>query len=259
MREFACDLPTKKPTTEVACKKNGAGLIANSTAVFNLTTPICPSITADRDGLVIHPNAAKWETGPIAEGTNVYKDQILLLMPDLSKMQVKVGIHESMVDRVRPGQVARVTLPDQTLEGTVISVATVTTPASWWTGNVVKYETIIELPSVEGLKPGMSAEVELILAEHNDVMTIPVSAVIETEQGHFCWVTTDQGPQRRSLQLGDSNDVYSVVEAGLKEGDVVVLNPLAYVDDAQDEVLLPPGQDQQADTFAPVDDAASSE
>lgn len=194
-------------------------------------------IKANRDGLVIYPSAAAWkETPDITEGGNVRKDQTLLLMPDLSKMQVKVGIHESVIDRVKPGQVARITLPDRTLYGTVASVSPVTRPAGWWTGNVVKYDTIIELPSVAGLKPGMSAEVEVILDRHQDVLTVPVAAVLETELGAFCWVRTANGPKRRVLQLGASNDSFIVVEAGLKQGEAVVLNVLAFMDEAQDEV-----------------------
>ena len=62
---------------------------------------------------------------------------------------------------------------------------------------------------------------------------IPVEAVVETEQGIFCWVGTREEAQRRSLQLGNSNDVYIVVEAGLQEGDQVVLNPTACIPEAQ--------------------------
>jgi HlyD family secretion protein len=195
-------------------------------------------IRAPRGGLVIHPSAAAWkETPDIAEGVNVRKDQTLLLMPDLSQMQVKVGIHESIVDRVKPGQAARITLPDRTVDGKVTSVSPVTRPSGWWTGNVVKYDTIIELPSVEGLKPGMSAEVEVIMDRHADVLTIPVAAVVETEAGAFCWVETAEGSNRRALQLGDSNDSFIVVKAGLKEGDEVVLNAQALMDDIQDEQM----------------------
>ena len=61
------------------------------------------------------------------------------------------------------------------------SIASVTSPAGWWTGNQVKYDTIIQLPSEEGLRPGMSAEVEIIIARHENVLTIPVAAVLETE------------------------------------------------------------------------------
>jgi multidrug efflux pump subunit AcrA (membrane-fusion protein) len=138
-----------------------------------------------------------------------------------------------------PGLAAKITLPDKTLEGKVSSVASVTKPAGWWTGNVVKYDTIIKLPSVDGLKPGMSAEVEVILDRHEDVLTIPVAAVLETEEGDFCWVKTADGAQRRPLRLGDTDDSFIVVKAGLKEGDEVMLNPLAFIEEAQSEVLKP--------------------
>ncbi len=195
---------------------------------------------AERSGLVIYPSAEKWKRAPeIEEGATVHRDQILLLMPDLSKMQVKVGIHESMIDRIKPGLAARITLPDKTLDGEVSSVASVTRPAGWWTGNVVKYDTIIKLPSVTGLKPGMSAEVEVIIDRHADVLTIPVAAVVETAQGDFCWAKTAEGAKRRALQLGDTNDTFIVVKAGLKEGDEVVLDPMASIEEAQTLVLKP--------------------
>jgi hypothetical protein len=185
-------------------------------------------VKAPRGGLVIHPSAAQWESGPIAEGTRVYKDQVMLLMPDLSKMQVKIGINESVVDRVKVEQKASVKLADMTLEGIVSSVASITKPAGWWTGNEVNYDTLVALPAGHGLRPGMSAEVEVIIAAHEDVLTIPVAAVVESGDHHFCWVQTADGPKRRPLKIGDSNGVFTVVEQGLAEGDEVILNPIAF-------------------------------
>jgi len=193
-------------------------------------------VKAERDGMVIYPTAEAWKEAPeIEEGATVHKDQVLLLMPDLSQMQVKVGIHESIIEQIEPGLAATVTLPEKTLEGTVSSVSPVTRPAGWWTGNVVKYDTIVELPSAGGLKPGMTAEVEVVLAHHEDVLTIPASAVVESEKGYACWVETPEGPRRRALDLGDASDMFIVVESGLHEGEQVVLDPLACVEEAQDE------------------------
>ncbi len=197
-------------------------------------------IKAPRSGMVIHPSSAAWETAPeISEGATVHKEQVLMLMPDMSSMQVKVGIHESMVDRVSPGVKARVRLPDRALDAEVSEVASVTSPAGWWTGNVVKYDTIVQLPNVPELKPGMSAEVEVILAEHKDVLLIPVAAVVETKEGSLCWVSTPKGEERRLIELGDTDDVFVIIKEGLKEGDEVILNPLAFVEEAQEEVLKP--------------------
>ena len=205
-------------------------------------------ITAEKGGLVIYPSAAAWKRTPdITEGATVRKDQVLLLMPDLTQMQVKVGIHESIVDRIRPGLKAIVSLPDRTLVAEVSKVAAVTRPAGWWTGNVVKYDTIIKLPANADLKPGMSAAVEVVMAVHEDVLSIPVSAVVATGQDAFCWVETVEGPVKRKLQLGDSNDVFIVVEGGLKEGEEVVLNPAALIDEAKSVVASSFGDEPLAD------------
>lgn len=195
-------------------------------------------IKSESSGIVIFPSAAAWKNTPdVAEGANVRKDQVLLLMPDLTQMQVKIGIHESLVDRIKKGMPAKITLPDATIDGEVKMVALVARPAGWWTGNVVKYDAIIDLPSAEGLKPGMSAQVEVIMAKYKDVLTVPVSAVVETKDRKLCWVKTATGTERRLLKLGDSNDIFIIVESGLKEGDQVILNPLQIIEDAKGEAL----------------------
>jgi hypothetical protein len=144
------------------------------------------TVKSETSGLVIYPSAKPWEYVPeIEEGATVYMGQTMLLMPDLARMQVKISIHESFIDRMRPGLAARVALPDRTLAGEVSSVASVAEPAGEWNGYVVKYDTIVEL------RTAVKAE-------------------------------------RRSLQLGDTNDVFTVVKAGLKEGEEIVLHPFAF-------------------------------
>lgn len=74
----------------------------------------------------------------------------------------------------------------------------------------------------------MSAEVEVLVARYENVLKIPVAAIVETDEGNFCWVKTIEGSERRAILLGDSNDVFTVVKEGLQEGDEVVLNPTAF-------------------------------
>ena len=200
-------------------------------------------IVAESSGLVIYPKG-RWGREPeIEEGAEVREDQTLLLIPDLNNMQVKMGIHESKVGLVKPGMPARVMLQDETKEkayaGEVLSVASIAETAQWWNGNVVNYDAIIKLNETEDLKPGMSAEVEVILGRYEDVLKLPVKAVLEERGEFFCWVKTTGQPQRRALKLGASNDQFIVVESGLDEGDEVVEDPLAYIEEAQKEALKP--------------------
>lgn len=188
-------------------------------------------ITADRAGLVIFPSGDNWDDVPdIAEGATVHHDQVLLLMPDLSKMQVKVGIHESIVERIQPGMTAKVTLPNGTLSGEVSSVASSAQPSGWWNGNVVKYDTIIQLPTAEGLKPGMSAEVEIMMVSHENVLMLPLSTIVESEDGLSCWVQAKGGTEKRLVQVGESDEMFVEVKSGLEEGEQVVLNPARSTD-----------------------------
>ena len=192
-------------------------------------------IESPGEGMVIFPSAAAWrETPDIEEGATVREQQTLLMIPDLNKMQVKLGIHESKVDRLKLGMYAKVELQGFDLEGEVSEIAEVTKPAGWWTGNLVKYDTIVKLPPHPGLKPGMSAIVDVVLAQYDDVLTVPVAAILETPDGFLCWVKEENGlPEKRVIKVGDTNDEFTVVTDGLKEGDEVVLNPLAFIDEAQ--------------------------
>ena len=64
-----------------------------------------------------------------------------------------------------------------------------------------------------------------------------MAAVVETEQGNFCWVKSGEEITRRLIQLGDSNDVFIVVDGGLQEGEQVILNPTAFIEEAEEEAL----------------------
>ncbi len=221
-------------------------------------------VKAPRAGMVIHPNAARWKNAPeVQAGATVYKNQILLLMPSLDKMQIKIGIHESILKRITPGLEAKVTLPDRILQGKVISVAKVARPAGWWSGNVVKYDAVIQLPQSRNLKPGMSAEVEITIVSRKKVLTVPVAAIVETETKQtLCWITTPQGIKKQTLQTGENNDKFVEVLSGLKAGQKVVLNPIAFITEAQQEALKIRGSAKAADdksskTDKPGDSAKS--
>jgi RND family efflux transporter MFP subunit len=198
------------------------------------------TIVSEVPGMVIFPSAAEWkETPDIEEGATVREQQTLLVIPNLDEMQVKVGVHESKIDRVKVGMRCSVELQDRTVSGVVSQIATVTRPSGWWSGNMVTYDTIVKLEKGEGLKPGMSAVVKIYLARYPSTLTIPVVAVVENDLGFQCWVKEQNKIERRKIEIGDSDDEFMVVMSGLKPGDQVVLNPLAYIDEAQSEALRP--------------------
>ena len=197
------------------------------------------TVKAEVAGMVIFPNAARWKQRPdIEEGASVREDQVMLIMPDLSNMQVKVGVVEDKVDLLKVGMKAKVELQSGAIMGTVKTISTVTKPSGWWTGNLVKYDTIIKVDG-KNLNPGMSANSVIEVARHKDVLTVPVAAVMQGKEGYQCWVMQKNKILKRMLDLGDSNEQFIVVKSGLKEGDEIVLNPRAYVKEAKDDKLKP--------------------
>ena len=90
-----------------------------------------------------------------------------------------------------------------------------------------------------GLKPGMSALVDVVLSRYEDVLTIPVAAVLEIDGKHYCWVRSADRFEQRAIELGDTNDKFNVVNAVLLEGEEVALNPTAFIDEAKRKALSP--------------------
>ncbi len=78
------------------------------------------------------------------------------------------------------------------------------------------------------LKPGMTSRIDLIIAEYHDVLTVrPIAAVLELADSCACYRSRHHdGPQRRTLDLSDTNDQFIVVNAGPNAGDEVILNPV---------------------------------
>lgn len=191
-------------------------------------------IVADKAGMVLYPAAAEWKEQPdIEEGASVREDQVLLIMPDLDSMQVKVGIHESKVDRLRKGMPCRVQLQEGYVDGQIAEIASISKGGGWWNGNMVNYDTVVQLNENESLKPGMTVSVEVFLAKHSDVLTVPVAAVLELEEKYYCWVNRGgNSPEKVEVRVSDSNDTFVMISEGISEGDNVVLNPRDFVSEA---------------------------
>jgi HlyD family secretion protein len=186
---------------------------------------------APHDGLVAHsPDRTPWGR-LVAEGELVTERFKILSLPDLAKMQVKVAVHESVLDQTKTGLVASVRIdaaPDTSYQGTVRSVAVLPTQDSGMSSDVKVYDTIVTVDDdVEHLKPGMTAIVDIHIQRLEDVISLPVTAIVQEEESTWCYVMSNNRLQRRDLKLGISNDSHVEVVEGLAVEEVVVLNPSA--------------------------------
>ena len=143
--------------------------------------------------------------------------------------------HNVEYKKTEDGQAAVVRIdafPERVLPGHVKSVATVASQQDWMSADVKVYQTFVSVDeSVDGLKPGMSAEVTIkIDGATEEVLALPLQAILggaELGPKRKCWVKAPGGPQEREIIVGLWNEKMAEVRAGLDEGDEVVVNPKA--------------------------------
>jgi multidrug resistance efflux pump len=197
-------------------------------------------IHAPQGGMVVYANEQSMGRGgstqgvQIEEGAAVRERQTILRLPDLTQMQVKVNVHETKVEQLRLGMRARIRILGRELLGEVSSVANQPEPTSFFSASVKEYATIVRVDGQpEGLRPGMTAEVEILIAHLKDVLTLPVAAVVEQRGEFYCWVATGDSLERRQLVLGLNDDRFVEVRDGVSQGEQVLLNPRAVVPEAR--------------------------
>jgi len=190
----------------------------------------------------------------IEEGAMIRERQVIIRLPDLKRMQVKAKINEAKVTLVEvnmPVDVRLDAFPEIELSGTVEKVNEYPAPTSWYNANIKEYETIIavdqsslagtsgEETSSEGasaeLRPGLTAEVQILVEQLDDVLQVPVQAVIEHGSRYYCLLLDGPTWKAREVTIGSTNDKFVVIRSGLERGEEVVLNAAAH----RDKVDLP--------------------
>ena len=129
--------------------------------------------------------------------------------------------------RVRAGMVVRVALeafPDVRLSGRVKSIGTLAREPGGGGDDSKRFDLLVELdPSEADLRPEMTARVDIVIAERDDVLLLPVNAVFEAEGATVVVRLGTLGSEVRRVELGASNDRFVEVLSGLAEHDGVVL------------------------------------
>ena len=172
----------------------------------------------------------------IEEGSPVRERQTIIQLPDLTQMQAKVPVHESKVEQVHAGQRVYLKVLDREFQGSVTSIANQPEAKSFFSAKVKEYPAEVRIEGdCEGLRPGMTAEVEILIANLVDVLTVPVSSVVVKGDQFYGYVKTPDGPQKRELLLGLSNDKFVEVKDGVSEGEEILMNPRAVMSEQINE------------------------
>lgn len=190
-------------------------------------------VLAPRAGLVVYATAGDEENPKkINVGMVPFEGMDLMYLPDISSMLVDAEISEVDLSKVTVGQRTEIRLdayPDDVFNGEVSAIADlakrkISRITGKATGAKVFEVTIKVLASDVRLKPGLTATVDIIVNDYDDVPYIPLEAVFLDEQDQtVVYAKKGGGVETRSVVIGESNDRVAVIKAGLEEGEEVLL------------------------------------
>ncbi len=187
---------------------------------------------------------------PIREGATVRERQAIITIPDMTKMSVKVKIHETYIKKVKKGQKVRITVdafPDQILTGEVTKVGVLPDSQNRWMNPDLKvYLTTITISGTyDWVKPGMSAKAEILVDHLDDVVHVPIQAVTPIDGKQICYAVNGLKQEKRDVEIGQFNDDFIEIKKGLKEGEKVLLRPPESGEPETGEKEKTPGSDDK--------------
>jgi HlyD family secretion protein len=152
---------------------------------------------------------------------------LVIVLGDISQVYVRGKVDEADIGIVRLGQPSRIkveTFKDKTFEGKVTQIS----PLGVDKDNVVTFEVKVSIDNPGGeLRANMTANAEIVLEEHKDVLLVPESAVIYDAQRKATVEVPAEGKPRgreqRAIKVGISNGTRTEVLEGISEGQKLIL------------------------------------
>lgn len=216
--EIVADAKLRQSHAQVAQAK---ALLEQTEEEYRNSTIVSPI-----DGLVLSRGV---EVGDAVSSILVLGSSATLLMTlgDTREVYVKGKVDESDIARVYLGQVARIKIEsykDRTFNGKITKIS----PMGVEKDNVTTFEVRVSIDNSKGeLRPMMTANAEILLEEHKNVLTVPEAALMYDKDRKASVEVPDanakDGKHKIPVEVGISNGSKTELLSGLKEGNEVVL------------------------------------
>jgi multidrug efflux pump subunit AcrA (membrane-fusion protein) len=182
-------------------------------------------LRAPLGGMVVYRK--NWRGASVSVGDTLWPGNVVMSIVDPSAVALKAHVLDRDASSVKPGALARVRVdarPDLALTGNVKTVAELAAPIE--RNSPVKYvEVLLEIAGADPalLRPGMKGSARIVTAEAASAVVIPRAAVRGSAEEPWVLVSGEDGPERRTVELGPGDPVRVAVSAGLEEGELVLL------------------------------------
>ena len=221
IRALELDIDLKKHDIEIAKAKVDLDALDLKLAKQQLAYT---TVTAPMDGIV---SVKSVQVGQIiTSGINDSDGTAVMKLVDMSEMYILACVDESNIGDIKLGQKTNITVdayPDKKFSGKVVRIATTGVVES----DVVRYEVKIKVDkkNLQLLKPMMTANVEIIIAEKNNIPLLPINAVYRQGTQRFVKVANVLGKTKvQYVKTGISGVENIEILGGLSAKDRVVLS-----------------------------------
>lgn len=191
------------------------------------------TITSPISGTIIEKDAK--------QGDALTSGSTLCVIYDLSYLEMVINVDELQIGALSVGQKVQITadaVGDKTYVGTVTRVSMKGSSS----GGTTTYPITIRIDDTDGLRPGMNANAEIVVAEANNALVVPNAAVI---RGGYVLVSkkspsaanavedmdAPEGYVYVKVETGVSDDSYTEIKSGLQEDDTVAYDTSSVSDD----------------------------
>ncbi len=190
------------------------------------------SIRTPISGTVVQVNVEEGET--VIVGTMNNPGTVIMVIADMSSMLAIVQVDETDVVSLRLGQQAEVeidALPDAVFSGTVTEIGYMPIQNLGITGGEgVDFEVEVTLDSAtSALRPGMSVSSEVVTAQLDSVLVIPIQAMgrreVDGEEKETVFVVEDGKAVLKPVKTGESSDTEIEITEGLEQGERIITGP----------------------------------
>jgi HlyD family secretion protein len=158
--------------------------------------------------------------------SSAYGGTVIMIIADVSEKHFRGDVDEADIGKVHLGLPARIFVeayPDDPFQAKLTHIS----PQGREEEEIVNFEIRATIEDPENkLRFGMSADAELILEEHEDVLVIPEGAIIYEDEKTYVNVQDDsipEGIRKVEVTKGITDGLRTEVLSGLEEGQVVVL------------------------------------
>ena len=148
-------------------------------------------------------------------------------LPDMSKVISETFVKEIDISKIKIEDVVHVSfdaLENIQIPGKIKTIARVGEDHKDFDMKVFK--VVIHLDqSHEGLKPAMSSNNNILLADIDEAIFVPLKAVFNENGKAFVYTKNESVAKKQSVTLGLANEEFVLIENGVNEGDIVLLTP----------------------------------